>query len=36
MRHARACSSLCRNLPYMQLGGIISPSIGRLDKLQRL
>lgn len=24
------------NLPYMQLGGIISPSIGRLDKLQRL
>ncbi|PUZ68074.1 hypothetical protein GQ55_3G486000 [Panicum hallii var. hallii] len=24
------------NLPYMQLGGIISPCIGRLDKLQRL
>ncbi|GJN35634.1 hypothetical protein PR202_gb24428 [Eleusine coracana subsp. coracana] len=24
------------NLPYMQLGGIISPSIGKLDKLQRL
>ncbi|KAI4992140.1 hypothetical protein ZWY2020_046632 [Hordeum vulgare] len=24
------------NLPYMQLGGIISPSIGRLAKLQRL
>ncbi|KAL5206750.1 hypothetical protein ABZP36_034959 [Zizania latifolia] len=24
------------NLPYMQLGGIISASIGRLDKLQRL
>ncbi|KAM6594140.1 hypothetical protein CsatA_001843 [Cannabis sativa] len=24
------------NLPYMQLGGIISPSIGRLSKLQRL
>nr|QEM39041.1 LRR receptor-like serine/threonine-protein kinase [Triticum monococcum] len=24
------------NLPYMQLGGIISPSIGRLTKLQRL
>lgn len=25
-----------RNLPYMQLGGIISPSIGKLNKLQRL
>uniref|UniRef100_A0A804IV40 Protein kinase domain-containing protein n=1 Tax=Musa acuminata subsp. malaccensis TaxID=214687 RepID=A0A804IV40_MUSAM len=24
------------NLPYMQLGGIISPSIGRLRRLQRL
>ncbi|XP_021761680.1 LRR receptor-like serine/threonine-protein kinase FEI 2 [Chenopodium quinoa] len=24
------------NLPYMQLGGIISPSIGKLTKLQRL
>ncbi|CAK8563133.1 unnamed protein product [Lathyrus sativus] len=24
------------NLPYMQLGGIISPSIGRLSRLQRL
>ncbi|KNA09290.1 hypothetical protein SOVF_154970 [Spinacia oleracea] len=24
------------NLPYMQLGGIISPSIGKLSKLQRL
>lgn len=24
------------NLPYMQLGGIISPSIGKLDRLQRL
>lgn len=24
------------NLPYMQLGGIISPSIGKLNKLQRL
>ncbi|PON86052.1 Serine/threonine protein kinase [Trema orientale] len=24
------------NLPYMQLGGTISPSIGRLSKLQRL
>ncbi|EMS63994.1 LRR receptor-like serine/threonine-protein kinase FEI 1 [Triticum urartu] len=24
------------NLPYMQFGGIISPSIGRLTKLQRL
>ncbi|OEL26097.1 LRR receptor-like serine/threonine-protein kinase FEI 1 [Dichanthelium oligosanthes] len=24
------------NLPYMQLGGIVSPSIGRLDKLQRI
>ena len=25
-----------RNLPYMQLGGIISPSIGKLSRLQRL
>ncbi|KAK2663951.1 hypothetical protein Ddye_002525 [Dipteronia dyeriana] len=24
------------NLPYMQLGGIISPSIGKLNRLQRL
>ncbi|KAJ8423170.1 hypothetical protein Cgig2_020969 [Carnegiea gigantea] len=27
---------LFRNLPFMQLGGIISPSIGKLSKLQRL
>ncbi|KAG2399095.1 LRR receptor-like serine/threonine-protein kinase FEI 1 [Vigna angularis] len=26
----------CINLPYMQLGGIISPSIGKLSRLQRL
>ncbi|KAJ1438972.1 Protein kinase domain [Sesbania bispinosa] len=25
-----------KNLPYMQLGGIISPSIGKLSRLQRL
>lgn len=25
-----------RNLPYMELGGIISPSIGKLSRLQRL
>ncbi|ESW10209.1 hypothetical protein PHAVU_009G190400 [Phaseolus vulgaris] len=26
----------CINLPYMQLGGIISPSIGKLSRLHRL
>lgn len=30
------CLVLFRNLPYMQLGGIISPSIGKLSRLQRL
>lgn len=33
--HVSLCP-FCRNLPYMQLGGIISPSIGRLSRLQRL
>lgn len=31
------CSlGLCRNLPYMQLGGFISPIIGKLRRLERL
>lgn len=28
--------AIFRNLPYKQLGGIISPSIGKLTRLQRL
>ncbi|KAJ9140409.1 hypothetical protein P3X46_031062 [Hevea brasiliensis] len=32
--HDQRVSSI--NLPYMQLGGIISPSIGKLGRLQRL
>ncbi|XP_010242337.1 PREDICTED: LRR receptor-like serine/threonine-protein kinase FEI 1 [Nelumbo nucifera] len=32
--HDQRVSSI--NLPYMQLGGIISPSIGKLSRLQRL
>lgn len=34
--HPQDQSVLAINLPYMQLGGIISPSIGRLSRLQRL
>lgn len=30
------CIGFCSNLPYMQLGGTISPSIGKLSRLQRL
>ncbi|XP_027124697.1 LRR receptor-like serine/threonine-protein kinase FEI 2 [Coffea eugenioides] len=34
--HPEDQSVISINLPYMQLGGIISPSIGRLSRLQRL
>jgi len=30
------CVLFFRNLPYLQLGGILSPSIGKLSGLQRL
>lgn len=30
------CDLFFRNLPYMQLEGILSPSIGKLSGLQRL
>ncbi|KAI5683637.1 hypothetical protein M9H77_04865 [Catharanthus roseus] len=34
--HPKDQNVIAINLPYMQLGGIISPSIGRLSRLQRL
>ncbi|KAL3528319.1 hypothetical protein ACH5RR_007641 [Cinchona calisaya] len=34
--HPQDHSVISINLPYMQLGGIISPSIGKLSRLQRL